>query len=47
MIIHSLPAIFNEKSSIIEIPRWKAQDIDTIKDWENAEIIMENLYDNL
>lgn len=39
--------IFNEKSSIIEIPRWKAQDIDTIKDWKNAEIIMENLYDNL
>ena len=31
--------IFNGSSTIIPIPRWRVQDIDTLEDWERAEKI--------
>ena len=34
---------FSINSEIIMLPRWRVQDIDTIEDWENAELIMKNL----
>ncbi len=30
---------YNHKNSIIEIPSWRCQDIDTYEDWKRAEII--------
>lgn len=35
--------IFEEKSSIILIPRWRVQDIDTLEDWKRAEIIYKQM----
>ena len=32
---------FNEKNSIIKIPNYRIQDIDTLDDWKRAEIIYE------
>lgn len=31
--------IFDEKSKPIIIPRWRVQDIDTLEDWQRAEIL--------
>lgn len=31
--------IFDEFSTIIELPKWRVQDIDTLEDWERAEIL--------
>ena len=31
--------IFDHWSTIIELPRWRVQDIDTLDDWEHAELI--------
>ncbi len=30
-------SIFAKKSCVIEVPRWRIHDIDTIEDWKNAE----------
>ena len=35
----SKPQEYNQKNSIVTIPNYRAQDIDTLDDWENAEII--------
>tara|TARA_X000000950_G_C13856066_1_gene636597 strand:+ start:121 stop:819 length:699 start_codon:yes stop_codon:yes gene_type:complete len=34
---------FNKYSYPIILPRWRVQDIDTIEDWERAELIMKTL----
>lgn len=31
--------IFDRWSTIVELPRWRVQDIDTVEDWSRAEII--------
>lgn len=31
--------IFGKWSSIVELPRWRVQDIDTQEDWERAEVL--------
>ena len=31
--------IFNHYSTIVPLPRWRVQDIDTPEDWERAEVI--------
>lgn len=31
--------IFERWSTVVELPRWRVQDIDTLGDWERAEII--------
>ena len=36
--------IFDSKSIPILIPRYKAQDIDTLEDWKNAELIFKALH---
>lgn len=36
--------IFGSNSSIIKIPRYRAQDIDTIEDWEHAELMFRALW---
>lgn len=33
--------IFGEHSSVVQIPRWRAQDIDTLEDWAIAESMRE------
>jgi N-acylneuraminate cytidylyltransferase len=38
-----LKPIFNQLSTIINISRWRAQDIDTLEDWKQAEIIYKSL----
>ena len=38
---------FNDKMSIIEIPSWRTQDIDTEDDWLRAEILYSNLKSNM
>ena len=35
--------LFKSYSSIIEIPYWRAVDVDTKEDWKNAEFINKNL----
>lgn len=37
------PKSFNSKNSIVEIPNYRAQDIDTIDDWKKAEFIYQLL----
>jgi len=32
--------VFGPKSTVIFIPRWRVQDIDTLEDWERAEILL-------
>ncbi len=32
--------IFDHWSSVVMIPRWRVQDIDTAEDWERAEVLM-------
>lgn len=34
--------IFGPKSTFINLPRWRVQDIDTLEDWERAERILSN-----
>ena len=31
--------IFDRWSTIVELPRWRVQDIDTLDDWERAEVL--------
>lgn len=31
--------LFDQWSTVVELPRWRVQDIDTIEDWKNAEMI--------
>ena len=31
--------IFSKTSTVVEIPRWRVQDIDTLEDWEQAQIL--------
>jgi pseudaminic acid cytidylyltransferase len=31
---------FEEESTVLMIPRWRVQDIDTLEDWERAEVMM-------
>ena len=33
------PEGFSEKNSIVKIPNYRVQDIDTLDDWKKAEII--------
>jgi pseudaminic acid cytidylyltransferase len=35
--------IFDQWSTVIQIPRWRVQDIDTPEDWEYAQIIWQTL----
>jgi N-acylneuraminate cytidylyltransferase len=37
---------YNEKNSIVEIPNYRVQDIDTFDDWKKAEIIYKILKKN-
>lgn len=37
------PKGFNERSTVLKIPSWRVQDIDTLEDWERAEIIFQYL----
>lgn len=32
-------AIFSARSTVVEIPHWRVQDIDTPEDWDRAEVI--------
>ena len=32
--------VFDKNSTIVEIPKWKSIDIDTISDWKYAEMTM-------
>ena len=38
-----LKPVFNQLSTIINISRWRAHDIDTLEDWKQAEIIYKSL----
>ena len=29
---------FNHRSTVIELPNWRVQDIDTLEDWKRAEL---------
>jgi pseudaminic acid cytidylyltransferase len=40
------PKGYDEKNSIVEIPNYRVQDIDTFEDWKKAEIIYEILKKN-
>jgi N-acylneuraminate cytidylyltransferase len=31
--------IFDKESTVVQIPHWRAQDIDTLDDWERAQVI--------
>jgi pseudaminic acid cytidylyltransferase len=31
---------FEAESTVLTIPRWRVQDIDTLEDWERAEVMM-------
>jgi len=35
--------IFQKRSTIVPVPRWRTQDIDTIEDWKDAEQIMDKI----
>ncbi len=35
--------IFGENSTVVSIPSWRVQDIDTLEDWERAEIMWQVL----
>jgi len=35
--------IFGRSSSVVELPAWRVQDIDTLDDWKRAELIYGNL----
>jgi N-acylneuraminate cytidylyltransferase len=35
------PKGFHDKSTVITIPSWRAQDIDTFEDWKRAEVIFQ------
>jgi N-acylneuraminate cytidylyltransferase len=35
--------IFDRWSTVVRIPRWRVQDIDTPEDWERAEMLMRML----
>ena len=37
---------YNPNNGIIEIPSWRSQDIDTVEDWQRAEMIF-NLFNNI
>ena len=32
--------IFDAQSTVVTIPRWRVQDIDTLEDWERAEVMV-------
>jgi len=38
--------IFGESSTVIQIPRWRVQDIDTEEDWRRAELMWQVLQTN-
>ena len=42
----SKPREFNKKNSIVKIPNSRVQDIDTLEDWEKAEILFKTLMKN-
>lgn len=35
--------IFDKASTVVTIPRWRVQDIDTVEDWERAQIMWQAL----
>ena len=35
--------IFDKQSTVVTIPSWRVQDIDTLDDWERAEVILQIL----
>ena len=35
--------VFSDQSKIVELPRYRVQDIDTIDDWVRAELIAKTL----
>ena len=35
--------IFDKASTVVTIPRWRVQDIDTVEDWERAEVMWQTL----
>lgn len=37
-------AIFERWSTVVELPRWRVQDIDTLEDWERAEMIYQLIH---
>lgn len=37
-------ARFNDRTSIVVLPRWRVQDIDTAEDWKRAEMIWDMLH---
>ena len=38
-----LKPIFAQSSTFVDIPRWRAHDIDTLEDWKQAELFYKNL----
>ena len=40
------PQGYNEKNSIVKIPNYRIQDIDTLDDWKRAEIIYQIINSN-
>ena len=38
-----LKAVFGPSSTFVKIPRWRAHDIDTVEDWQRAEIFYKTL----
>ena len=38
--------IFDRASTIVVIPRWRVQDIDTLEDWERAQVMWQVLQSN-
>ena len=41
------PKGFHDKSTVITIPSWRAQDIDTFEDWKRAEVIFQMMQDKI
>ena len=39
------PKGFHENSTVMTIPSWRAQDIDTFEDWKRAEIIYKLIHE--
>ena len=39
----SQPREYNQKNSIVKIPNFRVQDIDTTEDWKKAEILFKTL----
>ena len=39
--------IFTKRSTALNLPRWRVLDIDTMEDWENAEIFAPVIFNQI